>query len=264
MTPEIFNSILAQVVGTILGGETQMPPPIMQDSRRTISTSGPPRANVEDASSSESSEADTPGSASLPQPKVQARKLSTAETKVTDRVKQQYDEAIKDYTILYGQDPNTNYRHRAEQLKMKDDADRTNLKRLNNSFGASENHYAFRKPTPRPPPPASQFPPPPLRRQTAMNSPNTSDADSAASNGRPKPPTTASGSEKFKAFTRAPYTQWDRTTFDEAARADAARGFQSMSGPSSPLKPPKQHTPGINMQTPAKKVHSPYETVRSK
>lgn len=132
------------------------------------------------------------------------------------------------------------------QLKTKYDQERAKSNRVNTTFGPAETDpYNFRKPTARPAPSASQFPPPPRRTQTGSN------ARFTATNSRPPGPT-APGVEKFKAFTEATSQQWDRAKFEEAARADAVRGFQSMKSarafpgqqmpPPQPARPPRAPT----------------------
>jgi curved DNA-binding protein CbpA len=136
------------------------------------------------------------------------------------------------------------------QLKTKYDQERARLSRANTAFSPPETDpYNFRKPTARPPPSTSQFPPPPRRTQTTRDFTATSNARFTPQNGR-NPASATPGVDKFKAFTKAAPQQWDRAKFDDAARADAARGFQSMKGkafsgqqmPPPPTRPPRAPT----------------------
>ena len=123
---------------------------------------------------------------------------------------------------------------------------------MNTTFNSAETDpYNFRKPPTRPPPSASHFPPPPRRSQTTKDFNSVPNPRFTAPTGR-NAGSTAPGVEKFKAFTKATPQQWDRAKFDEAARADAARGFQYMKStrgstgqqmpPPPPTRPPRAPT----------------------
>ena len=152
------------------------------------------------------------------------------------------------------------------ETKTKYDTDRARLNKVNITFTPADiDPYNFRRPAGKPVPTASQFPPPPRRTQTTKDFGAGGNARFAPSNGRPNPATAASGADKFKPFTRATPQQWDRTKFDEAARADAANRFQAMKGtrafpgagagqqmpppPPPPTRPPRGPTaPKTNTQ----------------
>ena len=61
----------------------------------------------------------------------------------------------------------------------------------------------------------------------------------------PREPPSSAGAEKLNAFTRGPPPQtWTKERYEEAARAEAARGFSTMRQPPPPQmppRPPRQH-----------------------
>ena len=122
------------------------------------------------------------------------------------------------------------------QLKVKYDADRAKLNKAKKV--ENEDPYGFRTPASRPQPTATRSAFQVPQQRSTQQRPGF-DQPTSRQNGT----NTAAGVDRFSQFGR-PATTWDRTKFEQAARADAAHGFASMrSAQPTPQPPPRPPRP---------------------
>lgn len=125
------------------------------------------------------------------------------------------------------------------QQKAKYDAERAKLNRANKLNNETDDPYGFRTSAPRPAPTATKTAYPAPSQRPRQQRPGFDTAGP-----RPNPASASVGAEKLGAFGR-PAASWNWATFEQAARADAAKGFAFMRSnqptPQPPPRPPRPH-----------------------